>query len=1115
MSIADANERAEALDVARSFCVTAPAGSGKTELLIQRFLGLLARVQRPEQVLAITFTRKAAAEMRERVLQALQAARDEVEVEGEHQRVTRELALAALERSAAEQWFLGRDISRLNIKTIDSFCAGLTRQMPILSRFGGQAQAVDDASGLYAEAVSELFSIAGTSRSEAADLDALLLHFDNNWDRLSELLVTMLGKRDQWHQYMGAKRSPAQAETKLRATVELVVTEGLQDLSALLDPWQDEIFDLLCYARQNLGEGVPDEFPAATADNMELWRFIGQLFLTQGGSFRKSVNVRNGFPTGDEDAKARKAHFIDLVARMSQVKGLAGELSGLAWLPRMDNHSDAWQLVLHLSHVLPLLAACLLLVFERRSVVDHSQVALSALDALGEDDAPTELALRLDYSIEHVLVDEFQDTAINQYNLVSRLTRGWGQHNALNPGAPRTLFIVGDGMQSIYGFRNANVGLFLKARQEGFNGVTLQPLALRCNFRSEQGIVDWVNDSFRHAFPAEDNVRRGRVSFTDAIAVKPAGQEPAVSLNGFWGEQAKEQEAEWLVEQVSLGLSDPNLKSIAILGRSRPQLATILELLRQRDIPFASQEMDALAGSPAIVDLMTLCRALMNPGDRVAWYAMLRAPWCGLSLADMKCLADSARDARYQNVYGALCNKDLPGGLTDGGRERLLHVGQCLRWAEQRRDRLGLRAWIEQLWLHLGGPACFTQMRFLADAERFLSLLQLADAEGIGLNVDWLDRRISRLYASGDAPDARLQVMTLHKSKGLEFDWVLIPALARATRGDSRDILLWDEHNSASGERGFLLAADDHSDDKTPGLYNFLKKQRKEKSRLETTRLLYVGATRAVKKLTLSACLAGGEDAEPGDVPELKPPGEGSLLAPIWPSFERQMSLHAPITSVQSKTQVSGGVLRLMQPLATIPLMPEDNTLGANIPDPALNWSDRYVGTVIHELLEQLSKLTPLPDALTDQLVNLGNQSLAALGLAGEQLDSALQRVVCAVQLTLADLTSGRWLLSAEHEHAASELPLTIQEEGKPRDIVIDRTFVDRDTGIRWIIDYKSSAPEAGVSKASFLQAEADRYMNQMRCYRDAISALGPEPVRCALYFTSMSCLHHLSDLDG
>ena len=214
MTIADATDRAEALDVVRSFCVTAPAGSGKTELLIQRFLALLARVKRPEQVLAITFTRKAAAEMRERVLQALQAARDKVAVEGEHQRVTRDLALAALESSGEQDngiWL--SDISRLNIKTIDSFCAGLTRQMPILSRFGGQAQAVDDASPhSMQEAVSELFGmIARTARSlrRATWMRCYSCTLITTGIDFRELLVTMLAKRDQWHLYTWVpRRSP-------------------------------------------------------------------------------------------------------------------------------------------------------------------------------------------------------------------------------------------------------------------------------------------------------------------------------------------------------------------------------------------------------------------------------------------------------------------------------------------------------------------------------------------------------------------------------------------------------------------------------------------------------------------------------------------------------------------------------------------------------------------------------------------------------------------------------------------------------------------------------------------------------------------------------------------
>ena len=131
MTASDHSVRREAIDPTRSFCVSAPAGSGKTELLTQRLLALLARVDRPEQVLAITFTRKAASEMALRVMEKLDQARENVPVTAEHERQTRALALAVIDHAAHKHWRL--DDTTLNIRTIDSFCHELTRQMPILS----------------------------------------------------------------------------------------------------------------------------------------------------------------------------------------------------------------------------------------------------------------------------------------------------------------------------------------------------------------------------------------------------------------------------------------------------------------------------------------------------------------------------------------------------------------------------------------------------------------------------------------------------------------------------------------------------------------------------------------------------------------------------------------------------------------------------------------------------------------------------------------------------------------------------------------------------------------------------------------------------------------------
>jgi ATP-dependent exoDNAse (exonuclease V) beta subunit len=1111
VNIADASQRARALDCRRSFCVTAPAGSGKTELLIQRFLGLLGRVERPEQVLAITFTRKAAAEMRERLAAALADAQSGTPCAGEHQEITRKLALQALAASDRRDWQLGRDMSRLNIRTIDGFCAALTRQMPILSEFGGQVQAVDRAQELYAEAVAELFGLLGSQHPVAADLGQLLLHFDNNQDRLTALLVSMLARRDQWHDYMGKHLSNEANEIRLTRTVEQVVAESLSELCQRLDDHQDEILDLLCYSLENRGMAVPEDFPAPESAAADTWREVRSLFLTAGGGWRKKVDKRQGFPAGKGEPNERKEHLARLTAELAAIPGLQEDLQSLAWLPDMSSNSRSWQTVLLLAHVLPVLAACLLLVFRRHSVVDHSQVALSALQALGEDDAPTELALRLDYSIEHILVDEFQDTAINQYRLVTRLTRGWGEHNELQPQHPRTIFIVGDGMQSIYGFRDANVGLFLKAREEGFNGVVPEPLELLCNFRSAAGVVDWVNDTFREAFPAEDNVRRGRVSFTPAIAVKSAGREPAVETHAFRGDGAAAQEAEFLAERIASELADSDCGSLAVLGRSRPQLAPLLACLRARDIPYAAQDMDPLSGSPAIVDLMSLCRALANPADRVAWFALLRAPWCGLQLPDLGVLAG----AGIPNFWGLLANPGAIEGLTRQGKARLAHLAGAMTRSRERRDRLALRVWVEQLWLALGGPATLTYPDRLRDAERFFELLQEADQEGVGLDLEWLEQRLEGLFAAAGDPDARVQVMTLHKAKGLEFNQVFIPALARTTRVASRELLLWEEYNNPGGQPGFLLAADDHCADEEPTLYNFLRRQRREKADLETTRLLYVGATRAIDRLVLSASLASTGDKEEADEVEYREPPPGSLLAPIWPVFRRARVDHTPIGFLPPEAPTAGTRLtRLAEIPAVLPPMGIP-AAGGNIPERACNRVERAVGTVVHLALEELASSSSLPHKPDAACRRRWRQALRGLGLAGGDLDQALERVLAGVERTLSDESGGRWVLDPGHPDARCEWPLTrVDEAGDCVNIVIDRSFTDAATGTRWIVDYKTSEPHPGESRNAFLDRESETYGIQLSGYRDALRELAPGPVRCALYFTQLGLLHPLRELD-
>ena len=203
MTLPDAQARREAVDPLVSCCVSAPAGSGKTELLIQRYLALLARVDEPERVIAITFTRKAAAEMRARLLGALGAARANPVPATAHERLTRDLALAALANDRERGWGLVASPSRLRIQTIDSLCGELTRQMPVLSGCGGDLAVSDDASHLYREAVESF--LRGEDSKPGSRLRRLLLHLDNNWQEAATLLQALLARRDQWQRLLGVQ----------------------------------------------------------------------------------------------------------------------------------------------------------------------------------------------------------------------------------------------------------------------------------------------------------------------------------------------------------------------------------------------------------------------------------------------------------------------------------------------------------------------------------------------------------------------------------------------------------------------------------------------------------------------------------------------------------------------------------------------------------------------------------------------------------------------------------------------------------------------------------------------------------------------------------------------
>ncbi|MBI5234857.1 MAG: UvrD-helicase domain-containing protein [Deltaproteobacteria bacterium] len=1093
--IPDAAEREMALDPRASFIVSAPAGSGKTELLMHRFLKLLAVVDRPEEIVAMTFTRKAAGEMQGRIIEALTSAVRGEEAASPYEMSRRNLARIVLERAAEKGWDILDNPGRLKVQTIDSFCASIVRQMPVLSRMGALASISDSPSELYLEAARRTVEAAEDDGTEADAVRLALRNLDNSTANLTDRLAEMLEKRDQWLRHLSGPDAELRGrlEEPLRKAVEAGI-KGVVDLVAFPTFLASRLIAAVRYAATNITDKDPSlaslvdasELPSASADDFGRWQAIRKLLLTDDDKWRIKVDKRNGFPA-DKAGKERKTDFLELVAALSEQDGLLGRLAALKQLPAPAYTDEEWRTLSALIHLLPSAVKRLEEVFMERREVDFQSVALSAVEALGPDDAPTDLMLSLDWSIRHILVDEYQDTSYAQLALLASLVRGWER------GDGRTLFVVGDPMQSIFLFRDSDVGLFLDAKRNGIGNVNLIPIDLRSNFRSDAGIVDWVNDAFGRAMPSKDDAVVGAIRYSKSSAVIPGGSPPEIA--SFAG-RTDATEADRIVSLIE---SIPKDESVAVLCRSRSHAAGIVSALKKGGVPFRAQDFDQLRHTPVVQDLYALARALSHPYDRIAWLAVLRSPLCGMKLDDLLRLCAGAS----KSAVSSLLNDDERlRGLSDDGRDRALHIREFLSKALSLVGRVGFRGLVEGLWIELGGPATARTDAGMKDAEAFFRVIEsVSTAGGLDATKD-VEARLKALYAAHAAPDAHIDIMTIHKAKGLEFDNVILPGLGRRPRPEGKKLLLWLEREDA-----LLLAPMEKKDaSESSGVYDYLRRMQNTKADLEQARLFYVACTRARKRLFLFGHV-GINLREEGVESKIDKKSFFALIRDLLPEPEAT----GPSETTQEARAVQPLLRRLPCPF-TLPLaVPAVASVTApdvesNDLEPVYDWAGariRHVGSVVHRCLAVISREGS--DKWDDARVKAGkNRALAhlkSLGLNAADASASADDCIAAIARTLKD-ARGRWILES-HPESAAEWPITSVIDNRLVKSVIDRTFVA--DGVRWIIDYKTGAHEGG-GLDEFIKNEKERYAPQLERYAVALKALGEtREIRKGLYYPAHS----------
>ena len=953
----DQAARERARDTNSSVLVQAPAGSGKTTLLTERYLNLLGCVDDPAEIVAITFTNAAAAEMRNRVLRELEKA-------DQNEPNASSLAAAALRNANAHGWKLLDQPNLLRVMTVDSFLRELALQEPLLSGLGGGLDVSSEPLTLYRKAARRTLQQMDTGDPILRNAIARLLDWrDNNWKDLEDQLVEMLCKRDQWMQGFVVDRETDKQE--LRSNLEqpfaVAIHAALTHASRLLGQVTGAREEALLLAKFacTQTEGLDckslaafDAFPAMPSsvvssieitDILQAHVGLSRLVLTQKGTFRQKLTIRDGFPPNAKDHKRRISQLIET---MKSIPGLDSALADLWDLPPACYCDEDWEIIHACFTALIHAAAQLKAIFAEVGTVDFIEVAQIARNALTADSgigsgidlspdrgATGEAAFGIADRIRHILVDEFQDTSRPQHRLLGELISHWQEREG------RTFFVVGDPLQSIYRFRDADTDMFSRVRHLGIDvpGSTpleLETVQLTSNFRTEPSVVHRLNDVFQRIFAEEDgsglHYTAAEAQRSQAAMVSPAFQlhldfvpkirRASQALSNTDGSTAAEERAaanpsqvqqqsqveqiialcKSYLPQVKQASAQGKLFRVAILGRTRKTLLPIAEGLHRAGVDFRAVDVEPLSTRPEVLDALALIRAILNAQDRVAWLGVLRAPWCGLSLQDLYTLT-SEDD-------GALLEKTVPQLMIDRMHllspraqravGRVVAATQSAITARAANPTSALGSWLESIWLRLGGAACVSP-RQRVNLDLLWSAIDALPAGMPDLLGTGLLAALDSLKAQpdpGSSTQCGIQLMTIHKSKGLEFEVVIVPDLQAPFRSPKLEMLSWSERavNGSTGDAGaagsateFLIAPFQAKGADGGQCKKWVDKIRSSRDHQERRRLFYVATTRARDQLHLFARLEYKLSESTGQ-PELLDP-RNSLFHTAWVGLEAEV----------------------------------------------------------------------------------------------------------------------------------------------------------------------------------------------------------------------------------
>ena len=1109
--LSDHTQRQFATNPNHSVIVQAPAGSGKTYLLTWRLVNLLCLSTQPDQILVVTFGKKATQEIKNRLIEWLEIAEQYQTVDQLPANIIIPKQVFTLyHHQKISGWDLLENPHLLAIKTIDALCSQISDMDFAHSLRHRQLTIEQDA--IYQNATERMLADVQQNTAAKEVTNAVLeglRFFAGNRYQLINQLTHMLISRDAWAQ---TAVQVASATNDNSSYLDTHQKQQLQQLAQILTQYATNClteFDQLpqvvnlahaYLSQQDNDDHLLSQWPTQSnlpaIDDINSWQSLADLLLTKSKvQLRKKLTAAEGFPPASDKTVdvASYAHAKKyLTSTLSTLASRADDnlLNCLNLLRLLPNHAPA-QAQEHAS--LTLLAkllyyslAYLEMEFSATQKTDYVAIATHALQTLEQP----EIAAKVDTQYSHLLVDEFQDTSLLQLQLFYKLTENWQDDK-------NSIFVVGDPMQSIYAFRKARVGIFQHVWQQGWPNLSLTPKSLVVNLRARTSLIDWVNTCMQQLVGNQSRQQNQHqtASLFDAIGYQQAASKPQAINTDPPVEIAIENTTETtLLNTLTRIHTQAPQATIAILVTKQKHASDVLPILRQAGLAFYTGKIGTAWQTELMQDLLTLLKWLYYPFDSFLQYSLLKSHWFALSTNQIAAL----KTTNWQ------LGQTVDWTIFDNPNEQTLT-------ALQQKVTLFEKLWqniapkIRQTnWTDLLNQALYWLPHTTEQHSGFRLILQsfhhsLALATENGkINWDWLVCHLQAAKISHQQPSKSstasfppIAIMTIHAAKGLEFDYVILPFIDKKVKGKGSDmppLLLQLDFLNLQHQPCFLAGAYDKINQaQHNSYYQIIYKLLTIKQDFELKRLFYVAITRAKKQVYFVGQLQANKSPTAGSIAAMLIAGGQELTS--------NATSHAPTITHLPHWQLTAN-----DKLLAASNLRLNNPTTSHTNAQLINMSrltQQNLGTALHLLLHHwINKQIDLqvPQLTTEKLTNylLHYSGLVLVANLGVQLNNRINNL----RQNLYQDGMAQWLLSLQLVMSEQ----AIYHQGKT--LIPDVVALEKNTATGqdclWIIDFKTSELEAAIgnfdtannaTKEQAFSAQLMQYCPQLIAYGEALAA--------------------------